>query len=162
MTWHYMTQHDMTWCDITWHSMSWHVVTLHDTVCNDMTWHYMTQHDISWHDTTWRDMTHQLVLQLRVMRRWDTAQVSCTQAGIWVWLQIVLLSVKCCGVLSVHLSSVRCIVISNHWKMITILSMNGFNVTFKTIFVCCFVITFWTWIWNWDAIAKMITILSMN
>ena len=45
-------------------------------------------------------MTHQLVLQLRVMRRWDTAQVSCTQAGIWVWSG-VLLSAKYCGVFRV-------------------------------------------------------------
>ena len=156
-----MTQHDISWRDMTWHDMTWRDRTWHDVTRHDMSWHDTAWHIMTWHYMTWHDMTHQLVLQLSVMRRWDMAQVRCTQAGIWVWSG-VLLSVKCCGVLSVHLSSVRCIVISNHWKMITILSMNGFNVTFKTIFVCCFVITFWTWIWNWDAIAKMITILSMN
>ena len=41
-----------------------------------------------------------MVLQLRVMRRWDTAQVSCTQAGIWVWSGL-LLSAKYCGVFRV-------------------------------------------------------------
>ena len=180
-----MTQHLMACRDITWHSMSWHDVTLHDAACHDMTWHYMKQHDISWHDTTWHDMTwhditwHSMTYHDMTLHdvTWPTSW--CCSWGWWGggtrrrWAAprpasgsgqeyYLVWSAAECWVFTCNEVLWAGIVISNHWKMITILSMNGFNVTFKTTFVCCFVITFWTWIWNWDAIAKMITILSMN